>query len=110
MQVRVQEYNRPIYKFVAMKPLATPDAANTVAAVVKSLKTDCELSDWQFKLMGLSADGAAVNMCVRSGAAKRLRQQVPHLVAVHCCVHRVEIAIKTVSTNVTFLSHWRKPC
>ena len=49
--MRVQEYNRPIYKFVAMKPLDMPDTANIVAAVVKSLKTDCELSDWQFKLM-----------------------------------------------------------
>ena len=103
MQVRVQEYNRPIYKFVAMKLLAKLDAANTVAAVVESLETDFKVSDLLFKLMGLFANGAAVNMGVRSGAAKWLRQQVPHLVAVHCCAHKVELAITTNSTNVAFL-------
>ena len=100
VQVRVLENNRPVYKFVAVKPLAKADAAGTVAAVVEALETDCELNDWQSKLVGLSADGAAINMGVRSGAAKRLRDQVPHLVAVHCCAHRVELAIKTISTNV----------
>ena len=66
---------------------------------MEALETDCELSDWQSKLVGLSADGAAVNMGVRFGTAKRLRD---HLVAVHCCAHRIELAIKTVSTNVAF--------
>ena len=64
VQVRVLENNRPVYKFVAVKPLAKADAASTVAAVVEALETDCELSDWQSKLVGLSADGAAVNMGV----------------------------------------------
>lgn len=41
----------------------------------------------------ISADGAAVNMGIRSGAAKRLQDLVPHLVAVHCCAHIVEHAI-----------------
>ena len=52
--------------------------------------------------MGLSADGAAVNMGVRSGAAKRLQNEVPHLVPVHCCAHRVELAIKSISTSINF--------
>ena len=70
MQLRIQEYNHPIYKLVAMKLLANTDAANTVVAVVESLETDCELSDGQSKLMGLFADSAAVNMGVKSGALK----------------------------------------
>ena len=52
--------------------------------------------------MGLSADGAAVNMGVRTGAARRLQDKVPHLIPVHCCTHRVELAIKSISTNVDF--------
>ena len=103
VQVRVLENNHTVYKFVAVKPLAKADVASTVAAVVEALETDCELSNWQSKLVGLSADGAAVNMGVRFGAAKWLRDQVPHLVAVHCCAHRIELAIKTISTNVAFL-------
>ena len=41
-------------------------------------------------------------MGIRSGAAKQLRDVVPHLVTVHCCAHRVELAIKTVSSDVPF--------
>ena len=42
-------------------------------------------------------------MGIRSGATKRLRDiVVPHLPTVHCCAPRVELAIKTVSSNVTF--------
>ena len=112
VQVRVLENNRPIYKFVAIKPLDKPKAANTVAAAVESLNTDCELSNWHSKLMGLIvlANGAVVNMGVKSGAVKRLQDQVPHPVAVNCSVHWVELAIKTFSTNVAFLNHCRKPC
>ena len=90
--------------FVAVKPLGKPDAANTVLAVVSALETDCEFSssDWQSKLVGMSADGAAVNFGSQSGVAKRICDSVPHLVSVHCCAHRVELAIKAVSKDVAF--------
>ena len=53
-------------------------------------------------MVGLCADGAAVNMGVRSGAAKRLQEVVPHLIAIHCCAHRVELAMKSISTNINY--------
>lgn len=31
-----------------------------------------------------------------------MQGDVPHLVAVHCCAHRVELAIKDISTDVDF--------
>lgn len=89
-------------RFVALKDLKTADAPGTVAAIKCALEEDCELTDWKERLVGLSADGAAVNMGIRSGAAKRLQDLVPHLVAVHCCAHRVELAIKSVNDNVPF--------
>ena len=46
------------------------------------------------------ADVAAVNMGVRSGDAKRLQYIVPHFVQMHCCAHRVELALNTVSTHL----------
>ena len=70
VQVHLLQDDLPVYKFVAVKALAKPDAAGSVSAVVLALEIDCECSDWQSKLVGLSADGAAVNMCVHSGAAK----------------------------------------
>lgn len=99
VQVRILQDNLPVYKFVAVKALSKADAAGTVRAILSALETECECSDWKAKLVGLGADGAAVtavNMGIRSGAAKRLQDDhVPHLVPVHCCAHRVELAIKT---------------
>ena len=66
------------------------------------LEKECECSDWKSKLVGLCADGAAVNLGVRSGAAKRLQEVVPHLVAIHCCAHRVELAMKGISTTINY--------
>lgn len=72
------------HRFVAVKALKTADAAGTVAAIKCALEENCELQEWTKGLVGLSADGAAVNMGIHSGAAKRLQDEVPHLVAVHC--------------------------
>lgn len=91
-----------MYRFVAVKALSKSDAAGTINAVVSALETECECHDWKSKLVGLSADGAAINMGVRSGAAKQLQDKVPHLVPVHCCAHRIELAIKDVSTDIDF--------
>ena len=70
VQVRRLQDDDPVYKFVAVKALAKADAASTVSAIVSALEIECECSDWQSKLAVLSADGAAVNMCVQSWATK----------------------------------------
>ena len=56
------------------------------------------------KLVGIHvcADGAAVNMGVRSGATKQLQDIVPHLLPVHCCAHRVELALNTISNQIDY--------
>ena len=102
VQIRVLIDNSPVYRFVAVKPLVKADAAGTVNCVVSALETECECSEWKFKLVGICADGATVNMGVRTGAAKRMQDEVPHLIPVHCCAHRVELAVKTVSTDVDY--------
>ena len=91
-----------LFRFVALKELKAADAPGTVAAVKSALEEECECKAWKERLVGLSADGAAVNMGIRSGAAKRLRDEVPPLVSVHCCAHRVELSIKSVSEDVGF--------
>ena len=85
VQIRVVIDNTPAYIFVAVKP----DTDGTVKAVVSALETECECSEWISKLVGICADGAAVNKGVRTGAAKRMQDDVAHLIPVHCCEHRV---------------------
>lgn len=67
IQIRVL-IDTPVYRFV--KPLAKADAAGTVDAIVSALETECECSEWKSKLVGICADGAAVNMGVRTGGCK----------------------------------------
>lgn len=66
-----------MYRFVAVKAFSKSDAAGTVSAVVSALETECECHDWKSKFVELSADGAAVNMDVCSGAAKQLQAKFP---------------------------------
>ena len=68
------------------------------------METDCELSanHWKLKLIGLSADVASVNTGSHSGVAKRLCDLSHHLLSVHFCAHRVELAIRNVETAVPF--------
>ena len=46
------------------------------------------------KLVGFGSDGAATMMGIRSGVATLLKQQVPHLIPVHCLAHRLELCFK----------------
>ena len=92
----------PECRIVALKALSKVNAAGTVDSIASALETECEGSDWKSKVVGLSADGAAVNMGVSSGTAKQMQDKVSHLVPVHCCAHRVELAIKDISTGVHF--------
>ena len=69
VQIRVLMNNSPVYRFVAVKPLAKADATVTVNAIVSALEVECECNEWK---SSVCADGAAVNMGVRTGAAKRL--------------------------------------
>ena len=77
-----------------VKPLAKADAAGTVKAVVSELEVECECSEWKSKLVGICADGAAVNLGVCTWAAKRVQDDVPHLIPVHCCAHKSRIGNK----------------
>ena len=52
VQVRLLKNNTPIYRFVAVKPLARADAAGTVEAIVSALEKDCQCNEWKSKLVG----------------------------------------------------------
>ena len=84
-------------EFLDYCPLERGDAKSICAAVTTCL--DKYSTDWRDKLVSFGADGAPVNMGCNSGAATQLRGAVPHLVAVHGCAHRLELAIKSTSRS-----------
>ena len=51
------------------------------------------IDEWRDKTVFLCCDGAAVNVGRKNGVAAKLRDDVGHLVAVHCVAHRLELGI-----------------
>ncbi len=51
------------------------------------------IEEWRDKTVFLCCDGAAVNLGRRNGVAVKLKDDVGHLVAVHCVAHRLELGI-----------------
>ncbi|ROL44187.1 hypothetical protein DPX16_17839 [Anabarilius grahami] len=51
-----------------------------------------DLLDWKERLVGFGSDGAAVMVGKHGGVAKLLRQDVPHLINIHCLGHGLELA------------------
>ena len=51
------------------------------------------MRDWKARLVGFGSDGAAVNLGSKSGVAARLKQEVEHLVSIHCTAHRLELGV-----------------
>ena len=78
-----------------------------------------EILDWKENLVGFGSDGASVNLGSKNGVAALLKNDVPHLVSVHCLAHRLELAannaikghqimrdIQDVLTNTYKLYHY----
>ena len=51
------------------------------------------MRDWKARLVGFGSDGAAVNLGSKSGVAARLKQEVEHLVSIHCTADRLELGV-----------------
>lgn len=44
--------------------------------------------------IGAGADGASVNFGQKAGMMKKLQEDIPWLLPVHCVSHRLELAVK----------------
>ena len=62
------------------------------------------LSEWSYDdhLIGFGADGASVNFGKNNGVYKKLTDEMPWLVRVHCVAHRLELAAKDAFKNSYF--------
>lgn len=91
--------------FVVNKPLEKADAESITAAVVSAMKDELEVPEWQDKLVGCALDGASVNLGRLSGVAVRLKSDnAEHLIIIHCFAHRLELAIKDVVKQNSYMA------
>ena len=50
-------------------------------------------------------DGASVNMGCKTGVAAWLRRDVPSIITIHCCSHRLELAVKDVMNSIAYYDY-----
>ena len=89
-------------KFLDFRPLRSSDATGIVRAVSNGL--DEYSSNWKTKLVAFGADCAPVNLGNRNGAAVQLKADVLHLIAIHGCAHRLELAIRDSLKHCNLMS------
>ena len=97
--IRYIEDGLPVNRFVGLKSLCKANAENLTQVLIDTMEDDLGMADekWKERLVACCFDGASVMLGPKSGVAKRLKDmQLPHLVAIHCCAHRLELAIKDV--------------
>ncbi|KAK1907004.1 Zinc finger protein 862 [Dissostichus eleginoides] len=67
--------------------------ADGVLSAVQTVFEKAGLDNWKEKVVFFCADGAAVNMGKRNGVAAKLKEEIGHLLAIHCVAHRLELGV-----------------
>lgn len=60
------------------------------------------------KVMGFGSDGAAVMMGCKTGVAKRLKDQNPFMINIHCVAHRVALAASAAGKETEKITKYRQ--
>ncbi|XP_063438155.1 zinc finger protein 862-like [Mytilus trossulus] len=89
--VRLLQDGIPANKYFSIEDVESADAAGVLNSINEAFDRH-GLPDWKEKLIGFGSDGASVNLGNRSGVAKQIKDEVPHLIITHCVAHRLELA------------------
>ena len=65
-------------------------AEGVLAAIEEAMS---EVEGWKDKLIATGCDGASVNMGKNHSVTALLKRDVPHLIAMHCVSHRLELGV-----------------
>ncbi|XP_070579059.1 zinc finger protein 862-like [Ptychodera flava] len=72
-------------------------AVAIIDAIDRAFQTEMNMAnnEWKQNLVGMATDGASVMVGARSGVTTRVRQDVNHLVGIHCTAHKLELCLKS---------------
>ena len=87
--------------FVGLKACENSKAPGIKAAVETAMTEVCR--DWKEKTVALEADGANVMLGEISGVYGLLKQEIPHIMKVHCVAHRLELSFADTLSDVPVL-------
>ncbi|XP_058630025.1 zinc finger protein 862-like [Onychostoma macrolepis] len=82
----------PVNVFLSIQDVKQGTAAGILHAIYTAFE-EADISDWRHKLVGFGSDGAAVNVGCRNGVSAQLLKDIPHLIAIHCVAHRLELGV-----------------
>lgn len=96
-------HGRVFVRFLGLHPVAMADAEHITVVITTTTSAGLAMKEevWKKRLVGLGSDGAAVMLGSRSGVRVRLAEGHPHVLAVHCMVHRLELSFKDVASKNT---------
>ncbi|XP_062580302.1 zinc finger protein 862-like [Saccostrea cucullata] len=89
--VRFVNNGVPENHYLSIEDIQNADAKGILNCIDQSFER-AELENWKTYLVGFGSDGASVNLGSKGGVAALLKNDVPHLVIVHCIAHRLELA------------------
>nr|XP_058947689.1 zinc finger protein 862-like [Pocillopora verrucosa] len=92
--------------FVGLKACENSKAPGIKAAVETAMTEVCR--DWKEKTVALGADGANVMLGEISGVYGLLKQEIPHIIKVHCVAHRLELSFADTLSDVPVLKDVKK--
>ena len=95
--------NKPVTQFVTLVSIPKANAENITAEIIDTLTRKLQLKKWTNNVVACCFDGAAVMLGALNGVATRLTNQAKHIITVHCCAHRLELAIKDLWKDLPYL-------
>ena len=78
-------------QFVSLQHVLQADAPGLVQALDRAMVNCAGQREWRQKVVAIGTDGASVNMGKNNGVIQRLRNDIPHLVGIHCMAHILEL-------------------
>ena len=92
--VRYLNNGLPVNRFLTVQSVKHANADGIYANVI----------NWKDGLVGFGADGASIMMGRQNGVLKKIKDDVPHLIEMHCVAHKLELAILDAFNDESILT------
>lgn len=76
--------------FVSFRECSNNKAAGIKEALDSAMANNS--GDWKDRTVAVGSDGASVTLVDRGGVYALLKQEIPHLIKLHCIPHHLELA------------------
>ena len=90
--VRYLNNGLPVNRFLTVQSVKHANADGILQAIDNGFNY-ANVINWKDGLVGFGADGASVMMGRQNGVLKKIKDDVPHLIEMHCVAHKLELAI-----------------